>query len=189
MPPEHVSNIRNVNPRPRTLVHPGRFDSVRIHSMTAPVARHYRLALQPGLSLFEALVMPLKLANVRSASMTILGGSFKRLKYCVAPPDPKRRSIVAYSHPREAGDSYLLFGNATLGLGMDGKPLVHCHGAILTESGPVCGGHIIPESAVVGARPIPVLATALDAFVLQQALDAETNMLLLRPNKETARDR
>ncbi|WP_236841835.1 PCC domain-containing protein [Bosea sp. PAMC 26642] len=156
--------------------------------MSAPVARHYRLALQPGLSLFEALVMPLKLAGVRSAFMTILAGSFKRLKYCVAPPDPERRSIVAYSQPREAGESYLLFGNATLGLGMDGKPLIHCHGAIQTESGAVCGGHIIPESAVVGAFPIPALATAFDTFVLQQALDTETNMLLLRPTTEKTHD-
>lgn len=46
-------------PRPRTLIHPGRFNPVRIQSMHAPSARHFRLTLQPGVSLFDGLVKPL----------------------------------------------------------------------------------------------------------------------------------
>ena len=81
-------------PRPRTLVHPGRFNPVRIQMRQAAQARHIRLALQPGLSLLAALVEPLAAAGVTSASTTILGGFFDRLDYCVAPPDPEGRAII-----------------------------------------------------------------------------------------------
>lgn len=173
-------------PRPRMLIHPGSFNPVRIQSLAAPSARHFRLSLEPGRSLFEALVEPLMRFGVGSASTTILGGWFESIDYCVAPPDPSGQSVIAYSAPRQAGEAYLIFGNATLGKSMKGKPLVHCHGTIRTGNGTVQGGHILPERAIIGAAPIPVLVTTLDGFDLQQAFDPETNMPLLQPLKENS---
>ena len=175
-------------PRPRTLIHPGRFNPVRIRSLHSDRARHFRLALQPGLSLFEALVGPLANADVRNASTTILGGWFRSLRYCVAPPDPTGRTVVAYSDPREAGQAYMVFGNATLGISAEGQPLVHCHATFCTETGEVCGGHILTGHCIVGAGPIPVLVTALDGFELRQAYDPETNMQLLQPHEVATDD-
>jgi hypothetical protein len=172
-------------PRPRTFIHPGRFNPVRIQSLRSSTARHVRLALMPGLSLYDGLVKPLAAIGITSASTTILGGYFAKLQYCVAPPDPSGNAVVAYGKPIRAGRSYMIFGNATLGRSMKGEPLVHCHAAIRTESGVVKGGHILTESCIVGPDEIPVLVTSLDAFELRQAFDPETNMPLLQPFEDT----
>ena len=102
-------------PRPRLLHHRGSFNPVRIQSLHGRAARHIRLVLQPGLSLFEALVRPLAGAGISSASTTILGGYFDSLQYCVAPPDPSGQAMIAYSAPIDAGAACMIFGNATLG--------------------------------------------------------------------------
>jgi len=170
-------------PRPRTLIHPGRFNPVRIKSMHSEQARHFRLVLQPGTSLFEALVAPLERVGVTSASTTILGGEFSQFHYCVAPPDPSGETVIAYSAPVDAGSAYMIFGNATLGKSVQRRPLVHCHAAFCVDGGSVRGGHILAEACTVGPRPIPVLVTALDGFELRQAYDPETNMQLLQPHE------
>jgi len=182
------SHDPKVAPRPRTLVHPGRFNPVRIQSMHSAAARHIRLALKPGLSLFDALVRPLSEEGVHSASTTILGGAFAELFYCVAPPDPSGLAVVAYGKPINAGRAYMIFGNATLGARIDGGPLVHCHAVIRTSGGAVKGGHILPDRCIVGPEPISVLVTTLDAFELRQALDPETNIPLLQPHEGPRHD-
>ncbi|HEX2136223.1 MAG TPA: DUF296 domain-containing protein [Microvirga sp.] len=171
-------------PRPRTLIHPGRFNPIRIQSLRSLGARHVRLALMPGVSLFDGLVKPLTEIGITSASTTILGGYFEELQYCVAPPDPSGQAVIAYTKPIHAGRAYMIFGNATLGKSMKGSPLVHCHAAIRTESGEVKGGHILTESCIVSRDPIPVLVTSLDEFELRQAYDPETNIPLLQPYKD-----
>jgi predicted DNA-binding protein with PD1-like motif len=75
----------------------------------------------------------------------------------------------------------MVFGNATLGRSIEGKPLVHCHAVVRTESGEVMGGHILTERAVVGSKPISVLVTSLEGFELRQAYDEETRIPLLQP--------
>ncbi len=169
-------------PRSRTLIHPGRFNPVRIQSMRSEAARHIRLALEPGQSLFDALVKPLADIGITNASTTILGGYFETLDYCVAPPDPSGNAVIAYTKPILAGKTYMVFGNATIGVNMKGNPLVHCHAAIRTEHGVVKGGHILTEASIVGPYPIPVLVTSLDSFELRQAFDPETNIPLLQPH-------
>lgn len=172
--------------RARTMIHPGAFNPVRIQSRRSPRARHIRLLLQPGVSLFDGLVKPLLRQGVKSASTTILGGFFQKLEYCVAPPDPSNEAVVAYSAPIAAGRAYMVFGNATLGKGMKGGPLVHCHAAIVTEDGRTKGGHILTQSAIVGPDPIAVLVTSLDGFELRVAFDPETNIPLIQPLEESS---
>lgn len=167
--------------RARTLVHPGRFDPVRIRSLCSTRGRHVRLALTPGKSLFDALVQPLAEIGIASASTTILGGDLDDVRYCVAAPGASGQAVAVYSQPIWAGRSYVVFGNATIGRGMTGAPLVHCHATIRTEAGEVKGGHILTETCIVGPRPIPVLVTSLDDFELRQAFDPETNIPLFRP--------
>lgn len=169
--------------RPRTLIHPGRSNPVRIQSLSSATSRQFRLLLSPGRSLLEGLVDPLREEGVTSASMTILGGMFEELDYCVAPPDPLGRSVVSYSAPIRAGCVRMIFGNATLGLSLVGEPLVHCHAAIATASGDVKGGHVVPERSVVGPHPITVLVTSAQGIELRQSHDPETNMRLLQPRR------
>lgn len=183
-----LSLASSTAPRPRTIIHPGRFNPVRIRSMRSASARHFRLALQPGHSLFEALIRPLADAGVENASTTILGGQFAELHYCVAPPDPSGQAVIAYTRSIDAGAAFLIFGNATLGKSITGEPLVHCHAAIRTAAGAIKGGHILTETCIVGRDPIPVLVTSLDEFELRQAFDPETNISLLEPQGRVCHD-
>ena len=170
-------------PRARILMHPGPFNPVRIQSLRSPSARHVRLMLQPGRTLYESLVQPLASIGITSASTTILGGYFDQLEYCVAIPDPARRAVIKYSAPIPVGRGYMVFGNATLGFSLDGTPLVHCHATVRSEAGVVKGGHILTETCVIGGSPIAVLVTSLDGFELRQTFDPETNIPLLQPKE------
>lgn len=172
----------SINPiRARTLQHPGQYDPIRIKSEHSREARHFRLSLEPGRTLYDALVVPLSELDAATASTTVLGGWFSTLQYCVAPPDPRKEAIIRYSAPIDAGESYMVFGNATLGTNMEGAPMVHCHAALKRSDGAVMGGHIIPEETIVGDVPISVLVTAMDDFSLRQALDPETCIPLFQP--------
>jgi predicted DNA-binding protein with PD1-like motif len=172
--------------RPRTLVHPGPLDPIRIRSLHSRRGRRIRLMLQPGLSLFDALVAPLGAMGIRNASTTLLGGVFSRLHYCVAPPDPSGQSVAAYSAPIDGGQAFMIFGNAALGNSAQGAPLVHCHAVIRTAAGLVKGGHVLVNQSIVGPESVAVLVTSLDDFELRVRYDPETNLSLLRPQRGRA---
>lgn len=167
--------------RPRLLRHPGPFNPVRIKTGSSTYGIHIRLCLEPGATLFDAIVKPLAERNIHDASTTILRGAFEKLYYCVAPPDPEKRAVIAYSAPIDAGRAYMVFGNATLGKTASGDPLVHCHAVIRTEGGEVMGGHILTEQCIIGGEPISVLVTSIVGIELRQTYDEETHVSLLQP--------
>ena len=168
-------------PRPRTLVHPGPVGAIRIEHRHAATARHFRLGLEPGRTMEDALIEPLLLLGVQAASMTILGGRLAKLLYCVAPPDPTGERVANYTRPIEAGAATLIFGNATLGKNTRGEPIVHCHATFACEDGSVRGGHIVVDRSTVADVPIAVLVTSLDGIELRITQDEETHMPLMRP--------
>jgi predicted DNA-binding protein with PD1-like motif len=168
-------------PRARTLVHPGPVGPIRIEHRHANRGRHFRLGLEPGRTLEDAIVGPLLRRGVHSASMTLLGGRLARLLYCVAPPDPSGERVANYTRPIEAGAATLVFGNATLGRSARGQPLVHCHATFVCDDGRMRGGHIVVDRSVVADAPVPVLATSLDGIELRITQDEETHMPLMRP--------
>ena len=168
-------------PRARTLVHPGPAGPIRIEHRHANQARHFRLALEPGRTMEDALIEPLLLLGVRSASMTLLGGQLETLLYGVPPPDPTGQRVANYTRPIPAGPATLVFGNATLGKNARGEAIIHCHATFVCADGRVRGGHVVVDRSVVGASPIPVLATSLDGIELRITQDEETHMPLMRP--------
>jgi predicted DNA-binding protein with PD1-like motif len=168
-------------PRPRTLVHPGPVGPIRIEHRHANRGRHFRLGLEPGRTMEEAIIGPLMRLGVQSASMTLLGGRLSSLLYCVAPPDPSGERVANYTRPIEAGAVTLIFGNATLGKNGRGEPIVHCHATFVCADGSVRGGHIVVDRSVVAETSIPVLATSLDGIELRITQDEETHMPLMRP--------
>ena len=168
-------------PRARTLVHPGPVAAIRIEHRHANQARHFRLALEPGRTLEDAIIEPLLLLGVTAASMTLLGGRLETLLYCVAPPDPTGERVANYTRPIPAGPATLIFGNATLGKNARGEAIVHCHATFVCADGRVRGGHIVVDRSVVGAAPVAVLATSLDGIELRITQDEETHMPLMRP--------
>lgn len=168
-------------PRPRTLIHPGKSIATRILHRACKQGRHIRLALEPGLSLHDALMRPLQALGIHSASTTILGGDMARLFYCVAPPDASGNAVICYTAPMDAGASHFVFGNATIGKDAQGEPIVHCHAAFRTATGAVKGGHILTKQTIVGLQPVTVLVTAFNEFDLQVSYDPETNISLIQP--------
>lgn len=172
--------------RPRLLIHPGPAHPIRIDSRQSRQGRHIRLTLQPGMNMFDAIIGPLAQIGIEHASTTILGGAFEQIAYCVAQVDPTGETRVGYAEPRQAGRSFLIFGNATIGKNQKGEPIIHCHGAIRSEDGTIKGGHILTQQAIVGAQPITVLVTAFSDIQLRVAYDAETNISLIKPYQETS---
>jgi predicted DNA-binding protein with PD1-like motif len=168
-------------PSPRLLLHPGKPLDKRIQSLQAKAAQHFRITLEPQVSLEKGLVEQLKRQGIENASITILGGHFSSLQYCVAPPDPLKEAVIRYSSPIKAGSSEFIFGNATIGKDVQGKSIVHCHAAFVDSTGIPRGGHIIASESYVGNSPIYALVTSLDDFELRVGLDTETNIPLLRP--------
>jgi len=168
-------------PRARTLVHPGPVGAIRIEHRHAKQGRHFRLALEPGRTMHDAIIEPLLRLDVQAASMTLLGGRLDTLLYCVAPPDPTGERVANYTRPIDAGAVTLIFGNATLGKSARGEPVMHCHATFACADGSVRGGHIVVDRSIVAATAIPVLATSLDGIELRITQDEETHMPLMRP--------
>lgn len=171
-------------PRARTIIHPGPFNPVRIQSRRSERARHLRLLVEPGVSLYDGLVGPLSEMGIHSASTTVLSGTLHRAVFCTATPDPTGKTVAGYSGSVDASRSFLIFGNATVGKDTTGRPIVHCHAAIRTESGEIKGGHLVTQDCIA-AEPIPVFITTLESFELRVAFDAETNISLLQPLDRT----
>jgi predicted DNA-binding protein with PD1-like motif len=179
---EEFMNISlHLAPSPRFLVHPGKPLDKRIQSLQASAAQHFRLKLYPNTSLHQGLVDQLSDHGIQDASITILGGLFSSLQYCVAPPDPYKEAVIRYSSPIKVGASEFIFGNATIGKNLEGKSIVHCHAAFVDSTGIPRGGHIIASDSYIGDEPIYALVTSLDEFELRVGLDTETNIPLLRP--------
>ena len=168
-------------PRPRTLVHPGPFRASRIDTMQAPHGRHFRLSVGSGQTLYEALVKGLAAQQVRSASMTLIGGRFDLLTYCFAGEDRSGQALIRYSTPMASEAAQFIFGNATLGKTASNHPIVHCHAVFRGGDGRMLGGHLLTDRCRVGAAPVTVLATALEGFELRVDVDAETRTPLLHP--------
>ncbi len=176
----------------RHLRQPGPPQALRIQSRQAPRARHLRLQLQPGCSLFAALVQPLAQQGVHFASVTLLAGWLDTTHYCVSVPDPAGRALLTHSAPIAAGRCCLVTANATLAQGVDGQPLVHCHAALYSSAGAgadaphgvgtMRGGHLLTQHCTVGEGGIVALVTCFDGFVLRATFDEETRLPLVRPH-------
>lgn len=167
--------------RRRTLIHPGKYNPLRIHIKHSASSKHIRLTLPPHANFQEAIVTPLLQKGIENASINVLGGFFKSVCYCVAPRDPLKNAVIAYSDPIDAGAAYMVAGNATLGKSAKGDPLIHCHASICDQGNRPKGGHIIVDRCVIGQFPIFAYVTPLKEINVVQKLDAETNIPIFQP--------
>lgn len=170
--------------RPRTLVHPGPVAPVRLEHVAARAQRQWRLVLAPGQVLLSALTDALAAQGVQAAAMALLGGELQTVAYCLPIPDPEGKVIATYGAPLVLHHATLLRGSATLGLGADGAPVIHCHASFSDTQGAVRGGHVLTDRTVVGQRPVTVLVTALDGIDLRLGFDPETRLHMLRPTEK-----
>ena len=171
--------------RPRTMVHPGPMAPVRLEHVVARGQRQWRLSLASGQVLLPAITAALGAQGVHAASLALLGGELQTVAYCLPIPDPEGQVIATYGEPLVLHNVRLLRASATLGVGANGSPVIHCHATFADAQGAVRGGHVLPDRTVVGRRPVTVLATALDGIDLRLGFDPETRLHMLRPTEQT----
>ncbi len=168
-----------MTPHPRLLRQPGPVQHLRLHLGSGP-ARRFRLELEPGHTLYEAVVEPLASVGVRTAVLTLLSGPWARLTWCTGVPDPSGARVATYAAPRTLEGAFLVAGSATLGQDREGRPLVHAH-AVFTAATGAGGGHLVPEDCVVGTAPTAAFVVAAEGFAIRQIHDPETNHFVLEP--------
>jgi predicted DNA-binding protein with PD1-like motif len=165
----------------RHLVHPGPVTPERRESLTDANGRAVRFALRPGESLADGLSRGVAALGARCAAFTLHGGSFARLDYCIAAPNPEGPQVARYSAPIPAGPVLVLGGGGALGIALDGSPLVHCHALLAGADGAVFGGHLLPAASLAGEDPPIVHARAYSDVAVRQRPDPETAMSIFHP--------
>lgn len=140
-----------------------------------------RVELPPGAVLQTALAQACTAADVRTAAITLLGGTLEALAYCLPVSGEASGVVATYGEPLHAERVRLLAGSATLGRGPDDAALIHCHASFCDREGAVRGGHLLTDQAVVGAEPVVARILALDGIELRLSLDPETGLNKLMP--------
>ncbi|OYX14967.1 MAG: hypothetical protein B7Z15_02170 [Rhizobiales bacterium 32-66-8] len=164
------------------LIHPGPITPERLTCHVAAEARALRFPLPPGGSLLAGVSAVLAARGIAAASLVLVGGTFARLAYCIAALNPDGPQVARYSDPILAqGPIGLIGANATYGADLDGSPMIHCHALFCDDTGRVFGGHVLPETAIVGATAPQVLARAFPGPAIARRYDPETMMAIFHP--------
>lgn len=168
----------------RTLIQPGPPHPDRIESFEG---RSHRLeyALQPGLSLNDALTQPLLNAGMHCAALVFEGGALGPFSYVMPGPPDGPGHAAYFSAPRSPpAETAVEIANATFGW-RDDAPFVHCHGSWIEQDTQRRGGHMLPHETIV-ARATTVRAWAVPDVVVRADPDDETNFTLFHPAPRAA---
>jgi predicted DNA-binding protein with PD1-like motif len=163
--------------------HPGPASPQRFKSVVSSTSSAFRLCLRTGINLNKVIVDELRMRNIHSAAINMVGGGFSRVSFCLTIPMGRADQIASYTPPFEiATPCDMVVGSGTLGLDEDGEtPLFHFHALLSMDDGTLRGGHIFPETAIVGDVPPVVFIRSLDAISVRRQFDPETNFSLLQP--------
>lgn len=171
----------------RLLKHPGRPQQPRRLAAVGQCAGEWRVTLPPGCELTAELPGVLAARGVRQAAVQLVCGGFEELHYQTGEPDPLGARVVAYGAPhRLEGPATLVGGNGILGLGADGRPLLHCQAVVVDAGGRLCGGRLSPGGGRVGAEGLVVQVVALAGAGFAAAPDGETGSTLFQPREGDA---
>ena len=155
--------------------HPSRIDAFQgdIHPL--------RFALQPGMSLNQAVTGPLVEAGFHCATIVLKATALTPFRYVMPGPADDESHVAYFTAPRApSGTTFIEQANATFGWA-DGQPMIHCHGAWVEPDGSRRGGHILPSETIV-AEPGEAVAWGFRSIRIDAALDHETNFTLLQPH-------
>jgi predicted DNA-binding protein with PD1-like motif len=169
--------------------HPGPLSPERFKSVVSSTSSAFRLKLRAGANLNESIVNELHTRGIHSAAINMVGGGFSRVSFCLTVPMGRADQIASYTPPFKIETPCdMVVGSGTLGLDEDGKtPLFHFHALLTTDDGTLRGGHIFPETAIVGDVPPVVFIRSLDAISVRRRFDPETNFSLLQPEPAAQR--
>ncbi len=165
----------------RSLVQPGPASAERIETL-AGVCSRLEFALEPGLTLADAVSAPLIEAGVRGATLRFAGAVLEPFRYVTPGPPDGPAHIAYFSVPQApAGPTRIELANVTFGQ-TDGKQLLHCHAVWQEHGAGRRGGHILLDESVVTA-PASVVAWTFANIGFCAEPDPETNFTLLRPQR------
>ena len=168
----------------RTLTQPGPVSQPRRVACKAALAGRFHVSLAKG-DLLEGLRDSLTAVGISQAGIKLIGGTLKGIWYMTGMVDPTGARVATYGEPTVLeGPVTLVSGDAILGLGPDGEPLVHCHAVLVDPNGRIHGGHIVPGKASVDQVTAVVTATEGAGFVVGR--DDETNYSIFQATGDAA---
>lgn len=136
--------------------------------------------LEPGLSLNDAIGIPLQRAGVTTAGVTLHRTRFRPFRYVIPAYAPDADHAAYYSETFAPPDEIELeTATLTFGRRADG-PFLHCHALWRDASGQRRGGHVLPMDAIVCA-PGQATAFGTTQVEMRSEFDPETNFTLFRP--------
>ena len=165
----------------RRVTHPGPVHPVRIESLEGR-GRTLAFALEPGLTLNEAIARPLVAAGLEAAAVTIREATLGPMVYVLPAPARSAGRLAEYSEPHPVpGVTRIEVANASFGR-RDGEPFVHCHAAWTGADGRRLVGHVLPhETVVVASAPGAGRAWGLAEVGLRALPDPEPGFTLFQP--------
>ena len=144
--------------------------------------RQFRIVLAEGEDYLTGLTQALAGRDITSAAIQVLGGTFASMQYMTGQPDDSGQRVATYGAPTSLeGPVRIIGGNAILGHGPDGQPLLHSHIVVVDNQGQIHGGHVPPEVCPAGPGGITVLASEMQDGGFQVAPDEETNYSIFQP--------
>jgi predicted DNA-binding protein with PD1-like motif len=161
------------------IVQPGPVTPLRIESIAVPM-RRMEIVLEPGLTLVEAVALPLEAAGVTAAGVVFSGIRLEPAKYVFPAFSPTPDHVAFYSQTfAPKGPLIIECANATFGR-KEGQPFIHCHATWHDDAGTPGGGHLLPLDSIV-SLPGRAVAAGCGGVAMVAELDAETNFPLFRP--------
>lgn len=163
--------------------HPGPMAAERCTSRVATSADQLRIWIAPGSTLLEGLIEAVIGHGYGHASVQLFDGELAEAYFHVARPDPAGERAIAYVPAMKIeGGAHVVTANVTLGHKADGQPIVHCHGVLIDRQGGLYGGHLSPETCVVGEGGVFAWAIVSNDSGFVQRHDSETLFPLLYPS-------
>ncbi len=167
-------------PAIRSLRQPGPVHPNRIDCYPGNVVP-LRYTLVPGLTLNEAITVPLVEAGFQSGTVVFRNAALNPFRYVMPGPADDASHVAYFSTPRApAGTTRIEQANATFGWA-EGKPFIHCHAVWVEPDGRRRGGHILPSETIVAAGT-DVQAWGFRDVRIETQLDPETNFTLFQPS-------
>jgi predicted DNA-binding protein with PD1-like motif len=163
----------------KEIRHPGPVDPNRIDSFEGR-SRRLDFTLAHGMSLLDAVAMPLAAAGLEGAGVTFRQVRFRPFRYVLPAFSPDAEHVAYYSAIFAPEDEIeITHANLTYGRNNDG-PFLHCHATWRDRTGRACGGHVLPLETFVSA-PGPAAAVGTGQVAMVSKFDPETNFTLFRP--------
>ena len=167
---ETIRSLRQPGPP-----HPSRIDCFRGEPHTL------RIPLTPGLTLNEAIAVPLVSSGFQCGTVTFTGTALNPFRYVMPGPADDASHVAYFTAPRAPlGTSRIEQGNATFGWA-GGKPFIHCHAVWVEPDGRRRGGHILPHETII-AEPGEATVWGFRSIRIEATPDAETNFTLFQPS-------